>query len=69
MTSVPIAVLRALAGRRVIVAMPEGEATGRLMSETLGDRAVVVLLLPDGGDPTEPLVIDVTCISSVVPLD
>jgi hypothetical protein len=57
--------LRAFGTATVVVETSDGSFRGRLATEFLTDRAVLAMLLADGGDPNEPLCIHLESIDRV----
>ncbi len=57
--------LRAFGSAPVIVETSDGTFYGRLATEFLTDRAVLAMLLTEGGDPAEPLCIHLESIDRV----
>lgn len=63
--SVDVATLRRAGTSHVTLTTLDGTFTGRLAAQPPSDGAVTVLFVADGGDPREPLVIDVARITSI----
>ncbi len=57
--------LRAFGDAPVVVETSDGTFRGRLATEFLTERAVLAMLLTDGGNPSEPLCIHLESIHRV----